>query len=1128
MEKLPIHPIQGINSDDALEKMQPGEARDVVNCMTKNAPRIGMRIVLLPGTQARFNLGLPSGSNQIVGWCEWMGQNKLVYFVHNGAGNHTIWLYDRDTFVHTLIAQGSYLQIRPRLQELGKLQAQITNDGLLYWNQGYFGSYSQFGGIQDYSPPRKLNINRALSGGYGTIDWQTTMAAKFPYPQSPLVTFLNDPEVTVNRLWRTLVQFRVQYVYDDFERSRWSPISKLAVNKLGEGMKGDNPYTGDVSNCIQVTVNTGHQTVRKIVFAARINNGNWFVFKEYNKDETGIGNFTPLAVRFYNNEEQKFIEIKDQNYDLIPQYCHTQQLLHNNVMAYGGVYENFDPIEINVVAEYRIIDNISNGLGQYVHELEYSISGTPTFREIDFIANYMNGSFFITEQTSFVLSYNLNLPSSDPNQLIQSVYTTSAVYLSPTALPDFLTAWVDFLNTLGHPVTYASTGTTLTVDSSPITFTNFQLRIHQNNRRSKSLKKGVTHVWGIQYYDEVLRDGTVYTSDEMEVYIKHPSQEDLSGLSENNDEYVVLPRFVISHRPPIWAKYWQIVYFGNKEIQSFQQRTVARAELDTGSVGRVKLSLEVNYQNTYPGTNYWHAIEVGDQVRLYRRRLLTKGTADYVKEDVVLDVMAYDPTGGLTGGEAIWVENFDYVSFCGGDRAFLIEIYRPRKTGDELAWREIGDVNAIIEPHTGQRRHSVSQPAGGGAFDHDIDFGDVYMRNRRMGTGSSNLVPGEVMLSWIVEDFNYSDYWESNHHDYGRLAIKDIDVRKRFVNKIVASEKLIQDGQVNGLSRFNFGSNIVLSADYGQIRRMEEVGFTLKVLSDRMNTSVYVERQETYGADGNTSVMFVQQTLGDQRPHQETWGVQVGRMAVRVERQLYYWDFVNDDVIEDSANGQRSIGRGTKAIQFLRLAKATLQGQSLEDSFASYDPEHDLVIFGMKSRDFGFTVAYNRRYQKWDYRTDFYYRDILSIGDTVYAWDVNNQLQQYSQGYTGEYTSNAGSPTISFPVALQPLAVIVARSVELWADTRVPGKMIFTAFRSGSYQEMEAIVNELWWQEYESRWASYISGDKNDPAVLDYETDEAKYLDGRELRGEVVLVTHSDWSKGDIRGYIFHVKKSEY
>lgn len=1126
MEKKLYHPIAGINTDDSLENIQDGESRRMVNCLAHTSPGVGSRIVRLPNSTERLNAALPAGVNKIIGWCEWVGREKLVLFV-KGESIQAIYTYDRSTFVYQLVAQGVFLRLVEQTEEIGPLEAFVKNDELLYWNQGFFDTYGVApDGFQRYSPPRKINLNKAIGGGYSVIDWQTTMAAKFPFCFSPLCTYGSDSTAAVNRVKFGLYQFRVQYVYDDDETSRWSPISKVPRSAIGETMQGFNPTDETVNNYISVSATSGHNTVRQIRFAAREGGfGPWFIFKEIDKTESGIGDNAVITVRFYNNEEKKFTEIKDQNYDLIPQYCVSQEGLHNNTIAYGGVYEGFDKITINASAGYNVV-KIPAGEGEFIHQLEYEVAApSATVRRIRLLANIEGTAHAIPANSTFVLSTELDLPESDPDQLRVSTFRTSVDYIGPSASEDFMVAWAAFLNTLGHGLDYSAVEILgewfleIDVASLSTTYNRVVLGIYQNNPRYVSLKKGVTHVFGIQYYDEVNRDGTVYTNDDFRVYVNRLSE----GEADISDgvEYIVRPTITLSHLPPIWARYYQFVYLGNRDIESFQQRTVSLAEYDAAANSRVKLHLERRYVEVYPGAGYWHEIQVGDIVRLLRRQASEdRDTPLYVKEEVDLVVMEHDPTGGDGGGEAIWVQLFDYDSICGGDKAFEIEIFRIKQEDEELVWREIGEVQGVVDPHNNSRRH-VDQAIGGGEVTYDLDFGDVYIRLRRMGTGYTGV--GSVLLNWYVEDFHWSDYRESNVHDYGRLAIFDIEAKKRFFRtKIVASEKFIEGGNMNGLSRFNSASQVILSNDYGQIRKLVEVGFVLKVLCDRMNFSIYVERQETFGADGNTSLQFVRETLGQSRPHQEMWGCVNGRLAVRVERQLFYWDQDNNIVVQDSANGQVDITTDRKVKRLFQEFR-DVTNVDADEVFSGSDPVLGLVYFGFKSDAGQVVFAFNYGKGRWEFIADFFFGQCVNLGDTTYFASEGN-LHEIGSAHEGLVFGVERLPEVQFVVKVSPMAIIILRSIEVYT-AKNPGSCDFVAFASASYVEMIAKVYNSWWEKYESRYASFIGGDINDPQGVGV-SEQAKSLDSREIRGEAVLAKHADW-ESDLRGYILHYKNSD-
>ena len=149
-------------------------------------------------------------------------------------------------------------------------------------------------------------------------------------------------------------------------------------------------------------------------------------------------------------------------------------------------------------------------------------------------------------------------------------------------------------------------------------------------------------------------------------------------------------------------------------------------------------------------------------IRKFRSSVISEtDPADYVEEmsEIVVMHMDVDQLGGVPF-EVIDVPKGRYNTLMGiqPDASFegLIEIYTPRKTEEDVEWREIGVEHAIIDPHTANRRHAgdTDQVVGVSPALIDIDNGDVWVRPRRMRTAfsDSNLNLFYFIFTHWVED----------------------------------------------------------------------------------------------------------------------------------------------------------------------------------------------------------------------------------------------------------------------------------------------------------------------------------------------------------------------------------------
>ena len=275
------------------------------------------------------------------------------------------------------------------------------------------------------------------------------------------------------------------------------------------------------------------------------------------------------------------------------------------------------------------------------------------------------------------------------------------------------------------------------LEDEPVSYNNPPITSLRPNGVVTSLKKGARHQFGIVYGDRAYRDGTVYTSQDMETFVKWPSDEDRyigSQFRETNERpYYVKPVIQINHQPPIWAtKYW-IVARQNTQIGDFGQFALTYNEdgssaITTESDGKYRVYLDNYYENNNLGATINYQIQRGDVVRflwqtpkgIYYGMDMTNnvnGDILYYTDYIELEVLDYDP-GEAGGRQSIYVSriNKNLISRNNKFYSILVEIYRPQPAvidNDVFVspWRDITRSFNILNPHKFNRTHDVESVA---------------------------------------------------------------------------------------------------------------------------------------------------------------------------------------------------------------------------------------------------------------------------------------------------------------------------------------------------------------------------------------------------------------------------------
>lgn len=106
---------------------------------------------------------------------------------------------------------------------------------------------------------------------YQLIDDQVLDVIKYPPLLTPTVSYYDDQEEDINNLYDNLYQFCYNYIYDDFEKSVYSPHSKIPIPQYNETVNGLTIRDDSTNNTILVKLETGHHTVSKIQVAVKKN-----------------------------------------------------------------------------------------------------------------------------------------------------------------------------------------------------------------------------------------------------------------------------------------------------------------------------------------------------------------------------------------------------------------------------------------------------------------------------------------------------------------------------------------------------------------------------------------------------------------------------------------------------------------------------------------------------------------------------------------------------------------------------------------------------------------------------------------------------------------------------------------
>jgi hypothetical protein len=353
--------------------------------------------------------------------------------------------------------------------------------------------------------------------------------------------------------------------------------------------------------------------------------------------------------------------------------------------------------------------------------------------------------------------------------------------------------------------------------------------------------------------------------------------------------------------------------------------------LITGMAYRVKI--EIEYDDIIPVLSSFVYTAISGKVTYNYQNVdyddyhyFPKYVTNDINNNFELNVLSYNPGAGPGGADTITVNYFDsnilgtYLTFQGtsGYRqiatgGFQIEIYTPKKESENDPWYEVGIEWEIENPHTAGRVHTgnINQVLGSLNALVYLNCGDVYIRQRIMDTGydytgsDTNIGDANDLLgAWFCEDPHYSDYFISNWNNKGRLGLFSPFAKQQHLKaSIYHTNALIDNTQINGLSRIEFFNNAVLKDEHGGINKLMQIGDTLKAFQDKKISSVYIQKTFALNGDGTNNVIISDKTFAGIRPHDDDYGCIHPGSVAKVENNVFFYDFYNAAVVQATQGG---------------------------------------------------------------------------------------------------------------------------------------------------------------------------------------------------------------------------------
>lgn len=1106
----------GIDSDSDIRDIVQGDYLLESLNLSAGISIKGTLLNLKGSTQVSYNL--PSGNNTCIGAIRDIQRNAIIYFVYNDQGGHSILHYFCGTNTIEAILEPSltipFTTDFLNFQKLSKIHsANIINDILLW--------------TDNFNPPRKINIKRAkdfmlqltpsaINTPYNNLIATGTLEEKLefidwikrPNLYQPTLELLFNPDRKTNFIKNKMIQVRYRYLYDDNEPSVWTTGSEVTLPFNQENVLGIYAVT-TANNYIRVTYNSGHPTVKQIEIAFRFDNsGAWQkldqpIDKYDNDNQELLPSFTNLTFDFYNDRNLIPLPLEQslKNYDAVPLLSKTMELIDSNRAVLVNNLEGYDNPELDVtLTPVKIqVDMDADRLDTFKYVLDvtnyvlipYDIGSLKVGDVVFFTANYAG------TVNDFTIAHPVTLEdlSSYPFSLQHSLYEeilNSLRGVSPSSVAE-----VPLYNYLG--IDYAG----ITIDNASMA----DITVYVTTKKITTFKDGANHKFCFIYHDEANRDGGAIVNDSLQVYNQYlPEYLPNFTVVDNQYAYQTYINATIRHRPPIWAKSYSIGYALNN-LKKYTQFLI-KGEIVADSNGNYVI--DCSYIQDYVSddvvqTSVDFQFEVGDYIRFIYN-------ADwYCPQYVETQCLGYDSTTKKMTVRQFALSDIYSNMSSPTSEGMLCELFSYKLETENVIYYEFAQNYPIIDAGLPTRSHAGNIRNQNGSLSISaivkMSHGDGYIYRRYFDNRTK---PS------MVESENFSDYYQSKNIDISRIQIVTDSEQKRYAQQIRYGGRFFPNTNTNNLLSFDGDSVDTLDTRYGDINRVCTVGYVLKVLQTKKMTSVYINRNMLFNADGTSQLIQTDQVLSNKQISDTDFGCVNPESVCTDDRQMFFFDLNTGSFIQDSANGPYPISN-YKFINAMKN-KARLINNSQDDIFVYCNVDNLFstvnVSFVNESdplSEINDTYIYNTNDNRWKPRQS-YIPEYVCSNALVFVSFKNGELYTHNTNdtrnnfYGVQYDSVISLVSNPEPSRIKAFDSIWQRSTKLFS---CPTLGDITLPATGNYTEMQSRLLSNLFVAKEGQYYAYFL--RNGLTANKGSVAEALQT-GDKLRGQAMKVklTNSD------------------
>jgi hypothetical protein len=1116
---------RGMDLDSADEVIANGKTRRLLNMHSGTSTSGNGKVERAKGNILVSNI-LPAGTNKTIGSYLDETENQLYYFNYNDLGQHGIYRWLLDSTTVTTVLVDPLLNFDPDYLITGVDIAYIDPDvPLIGWTDG--GATNAISPTVLRNPPRQLDINKAIDysqgdlvNGYPAITVEILDQVKYPPEFSPDVQFVDDQTYEKNNFRGKLTQYKYRYVYKDYSKSAWSPISQV-VNPVHAQIIGNVTYLPFFfDNRIDITILQGGSECEFVELAVSIQNGtntDFYLFDTIDNPTT-----SSLVYSFYNDKLLLPLDVTESNklYDDVPRVAQAQTIGSNNRRYWGNVVNQFDlpTPDVSLVNIQQALDAPQALVG--------------SFSSVDGL--YLPNP---TPPPSAVFVQVITLPTPYPyaiGTVIQSITDSNIAYVVSAADINSVTVFrdnfVDYLNTVfpyngwtaAIGTGYLGNGLSPSIPLAPnqLVVTGFStgnpsippqlsFNIYSFESGYSNWLSGFNKTFGLVYYDRANRSTSAITDNNFNIQV--PSVQ--GGLTQYLKRNFI--GWNINHTPPIYATHYQWVARYTAPL-SFIDFAI-RGATNSGTQTLIDLTPIIDYSTQNPSSILSYAFTQGDRCQ-FLTLLVNIPFSNFI--DVAVN--GFDESTNILSVDQVDISALNITTGA------LIRVYTPQPdfSDDQAVFYEfsqqfeIGDAGLATRYHKGQTQDQTSTLPATGIFDR----GDVWIRPRRMATTNN-----ATFQNYWVEDANFSDFYNSKVWDKGRPNAFDKNFREtNRPTTIYYSQPFIPETNINGLGSVfleNFGSDdIKISLSYKSIQKLYEQQGNLYCFQELATCIVPISNQTTIDIQGGQIAGATDRVLNQVNRYYQGYGINKNPESfIYFAGRFYHSDALHGVWLRLSADGYTPIsqlrGQGGEIAAINNYTQERFNEISNLNQkvniFGAYDVRYDSAVWGVEDTDGrersfeGFTVSFyeagNMWESFWSFKPDWISRnaqELITFKDgELYVHDKN---PLYSNYYGVQYPAE-----ISIPSNESPSETKVYQAVSMESNKAVDITEITT-----QGQLTNLITTDF--LNFEKKYYSNLYRDTLTPNVAN------PFINGDAMRGTTMLAKLQDNTTTEFVLYAFN------